>query len=92
MTVHMYYEGCYSSYFRALDEGNAAEIGKIKERYSLMIDRIIEAYKNKGTPTYLGYIGEDDVTVFSLSEVKFPKTIEEMSESWARDYLPKGRR
>ena len=38
------------------------------------------------------FFGEDDVTVFSLSEVKFPKTIEEMSESWARDYLPKGRR
>ena len=38
LTAHIYYEGCYSSYFRAYDNGDTERIAVLSERY----DRIMK--------------------------------------------------
>lgn len=55
-TCHMYYEGCYSLYFKAEEAGNTALIKTLSDRYDLMMERL---YKNGFDPCGIGIMTVD---------------------------------
>ena len=79
LMVHMIYEGCLSSYFKAYDNGDSARIAALDERYNRMI-KILDTY---GPST-------NDLNWASVS---IRRTLEESAWlDWAgwRDDLPQG--
>ena len=79
LMVHMLYEGCFSSYFKAYDEGDTARIAVLDERYNRMI-KVLDTY---------GPITGD----LNWSHMSIRRTLEESAWlDWAgwRDELPKG--
>ena len=55
-TCHMYYEGCYSLYFKAEEAGNTALMKTLSDRYDLMMERL---YKNGFDPCGIGIMTVD---------------------------------
>ena len=55
-TCHMYYEGCYSLYFKAEEAGNTALMKTLSDRYDLMMERL---YKNGFDPCGRGIMTVD---------------------------------
>lgn len=75
-TCHMYYEGCYSSYFNAYNAGDEERIAVLSDRYDLLISRMKEN-------------GFDPQAVFTVdgSRVAFKENLYEAAWSdWRGDY------
>lgn len=79
LMVHMLYEGCFSSYFKAYDEGDTARIAVLDERYNKMV-KILDSCG----------LGTDSL---NFANISIRRTLEESAWlDWAsmRDELPKG--
>ena len=79
LMVHMLYEGCFSSYFKAYDEGDTARIAVLDERYNKMV-KILDSCG----------LGTDGL---NFANISIRRTLEESAWlDWAsmRDELPKG--
>ena len=70
-TCHMYYEGCYSLYFKAEESGDTALMKTLSDRYDLMIERL---YKNGFDPCGIGI-----ATVDGHRQI-YKRTIQEEAE------------
>ena len=73
-SCHMYYEGCYASYYRAEARGDTERMQVLSDRYSYMMELL---YKNGFDP-----VGEG---IFSIDGGRshYPMTIEEIAgEDW----------
>ena len=82
LSVGIYYGICYSAYFKAYDEGDAARIAELSEKYDLLISRLKK----------YGFDISSIVTIFQ-ARVSISDNLED--EAWTnwleqRDSLPKG--
>ena len=67
-TCHMYYEGCYSLYFKAEAAGNTELMQTLSDRYDLMIERL---YKHGFDPCGIGIAtvdGHRQIYKYSVSK------------------------
>ena len=46
LSASVYYQGCYSSFFKAYDDGDEARLGVLRDRYSLAMERLKNAGYN----------------------------------------------
>ena len=70
-TCHMYYEGCYSLYFKAEAAGNTELMQTLSDRYDLMIERL---YKHGFDPCGIGIMTVDGARTI------YKRTIQEEAE------------
>ena len=70
-TCHMYYEGCYSLYYKAEAAGDTALMKTLSDRYDLMMERL---YKNGFDPCGIGI-----ATVDGHRQI-YKRTIQEEAE------------
>ena len=71
-TCHMYYEGCYSLYYKAEAAGDTALMKTLSDRYDLMMERL---YKNGFDPCGRGIMTVDG------NYHRYDRTIQEEAEN-----------